>query len=83
MCEFLKGPEHKDVKKIAELTERVNAERHACDALFFAFSEAKRNPSSAKINEASDLYSRLLLARSTNDFDGIEEIAHRITGETE
>lgn len=83
MCEFLKGPEHKDVKKIAELTLRLNAEKHVCDAVFAALSEAKRNPSSSKLNEATDLYSRLLLARSTNNFDGLEEIAHRITGETE
>ena len=83
MCEFLKGPEHKDMKKIAELTARVTAEKHVCDAVFAALSEAKRNPSSNKMSEASDLYSRLLLARSTNDFTGLEEIAHRITGETE
>ena len=83
MCEFLKGPEHKDMKKIAALTVHLSAERHVCDAMFAAFAEAKRNPSSTRVSEASDLYSRLLLARSTNDFDGIEEIAHRITGETE
>jgi hypothetical protein len=81
MCEFLKGPEHKDMKKIAELTIRANAEKHVCDALFATLSEAKRNPSSPKMNEASDLYSRLLLARSTNDFSGLEEIAHHIMGE--
>lgn len=81
MCEFLKGPEHKDMKKIAELSARVTAEKHVCDAIFSALSDAKRNPSSPKMNEVTDLYSRLLLARSTNNFSGLEEIAHQIMGE--
>ena len=78
MCEFLKGPNHNDVKKIAALNARITAEKHVCDALFMTLLEAKANPSSRKINEASDLYSRLLLARSTNDFSGLEEISHNI-----
>jgi hypothetical protein len=81
MCEFLKGPNHTDVKKIAELNARVIAEKHVCDALFVTLLEAKATPSSHKINKASDLYSRLLLARSTNDFSGLEEFSHQIIDE--
>ena len=82
MCQFLTGENDVDRTKIRKLSAHLNAERHACDALFSALSEAKVNPTSQKISKATDLYSRIILARSTNDFSEIEDIAHQITGET-
>lgn len=76
MCEFLKGPNHKDVKKIAELEYYLSSERHACDALFASLANNK-------VSEAMDLYSRVILARSTGDYENIIDSCHKITGETQ
>ncbi len=80
MCEFLKGPNNNDVKKIKELSERITAEQHVCDALFTVLSDMRANPSSSKMREVTNLYSKMILARSTKDFTGIEDMAHEIIG---
>ena len=83
MCQFLTGENDVDRIKIRELSVHLNAERHVCDALLSALTESRTNPSSKKINDAVDLYSRLLLARANKDFALLEDIAHRITGEVQ
>jgi hypothetical protein len=74
MCDFLTGPNHRDRKRITELEEQLKAERHACDALF---ASLRSNNSS----ESMSLYSKVLLARSTNNYEGIIELSHEIIGE--
>lgn len=81
MCEFLKSDTHNDVRKINELTQRVNAEKHVCDALFSVLTSLTATPSTTRMREASDLYSKMLLARSTHDYSGIEDFAHKLIGE--
>lgn len=75
MCDFLTGPEHRDRKKIAELERAVTAERHACDAIFAAMSNGNNQ-------QAMSMYSQVLLARTTNNYEGIVDLAHVILGET-
>jgi hypothetical protein len=74
MCDFLTGPNHRDKRRITQLEEQLKAERHACDALFASL----RNKHSS---EAMNLYSRVLLARSTNNYEQIIDLSHEIIGE--
>ena len=75
MCDFLTGPEHKDRKKITELETALNAERHACDAIFSVLSSGDKQ-------QAMSLYSQVLLARTKSNYEGIIDLAHVILGET-
>ena len=79
MCEFLKGQNHTDVKRIKELTIQVEALNFLCDVSFSALVEAHANPRNHNIALAKDLYSRLLLARETHDFSEILNIKHERT----
>lgn len=74
MCEFLTGPNHKDRKKISQLETSLEAERQACDAIFSLLSQDEKQ-------QAMSMYSRILLARTKNDYEGISEFAHAILGE--
>lgn len=76
MCEFLKGPNNADVKRIKELTLQVEALNFLCDVSFSALIEAHGNPQNHNIALAKDLYSRLLLARETHEFSEILNIKH-------
>lgn len=67
MCDFLTGPNNVDRKKIAELSTIVELERQALDVIFHAFSEGNTN-------EAMDLYSKILLARTENNYQHITKI---------
>ena len=75
MCDFLTGPEHKDRKKITEPETALNAERHACDAIFSVLSSGDKQ-------QAMSLYSQVLLARTKSNYEGIIDLAHVILGET-
>lgn len=69
MCDFLTGPDHKDRKMIAKLQRELDAERHACDALFSAMSQGDKQG-------AMSLYADILHARTTGEYAGIIDKAH-------
>lgn len=69
MCDFLTGPNHRDKKMITKLQGDLDAERHACDALFSAMSQGDKHG-------AMSLYADVLHARTTGNYAGIVEKAH-------
>lgn len=79
MCEFLKSHDNGDMKRIAELSDALNAEKLACDALFHVLTNSYESHETA--HNASDLYSRILLARETHDYAEIERIAQQVLGQ--
>jgi hypothetical protein len=75
MCDFLTGPNHRDKRRITELEEQLKAERHACDALFASLR-------SGNSSEVMSLYSMVLHARSTSNYENIIELSHKIIGDS-
>ena len=83
MCEFLVRNDDNKSLLIKQLQDRIDAEKHVCDALFATLINSLSNPSLKNIDSTRKLYAKLVMARTRNEFaTDIVDDAHKILDES-